>query len=49
MRGAGRGARRRGTGPITRKPHNHGSEAGSDRRSHGRLRFLRDGATLNTA
>jgi len=49
MRGAGRDARRGGQGPINRKTHNNDSEAGSDRRSHGRLRFLRDGATLHTA
>ncbi len=47
MRGTGRGARRHGADYS--KAHNHGSEAGSDRRSHGRLRFLRDGTTLNTA
>jgi hypothetical protein len=49
MSGAGRDARRNGTEPINRKTHNNDPEAGSDRRSHGSLRFLRDGATLSTA
>jgi hypothetical protein len=47
MRRVGGGDRGGGMGPINRKRHHNDSEAGSDRRIHGRLRFLRDEATLS--
>ncbi len=48
MRRDGGGDRGSGMGPINRTRHHNDSEAGSDRRIHGRLRFLRDEATLHT-
>ncbi len=49
MRGAGRDARRSGTGPINRKTHNSDPEAGSDRWSHGARVSSVTGLHLHTA